>query len=32
MRYIFGPFELDTSTLELRRQGELISGEPQVCD
>ncbi|MEM9178880.1 MAG: winged helix-turn-helix domain-containing protein [Pseudomonadota bacterium] len=32
MRYIFGPFELDTSTLELRRQGELISVEPQVFE
>lgn len=32
MRYAFGPFELDTSTLELKRDGEPISIEPQVFE
>lgn len=32
MRYAFGPFELDTSTLELRRGGDLVSIEPQVFE
>ncbi|MEM9839664.1 MAG: winged helix-turn-helix domain-containing protein [Pseudomonadota bacterium] len=30
MRYVFGSFELDTATLELRREGELVEIEPQV--
>ncbi|NQY14581.1 MAG: tetratricopeptide repeat protein [Henriciella sp.] len=32
MRYAFGPFELDTSTLELTRAGEVLSIEPQVFE
>lgn len=32
MHYAFGPFELDTSTLELKRDGEPISVEPQVFE
>ena len=32
MRYVFGPFELDTSKLELRRDGEPVSIEPQVFE
>nr|WP_070960210.1 tetratricopeptide repeat protein [Hyphomonas sp. Mor2] len=32
MRYAFGPFELDTSTLELLRDGEPVSIEPQVFE
>ena len=32
MRYAFGPFEVDTSTLELLRDGEPVSIEPQVFE
>lgn len=32
MRYAFGPFEVDTSTLELLRDGDPISVEPQVFE
>lgn len=32
VRYAFDPFELDTSTLELRRGGEPVSVEPQVFE
>ena len=32
MRYAFGAFELDTSTLELTRDGESVSIEPQVFE
>lgn len=32
MRYAFGPFVLDTSTLELLREGEPVSIEPQVFE
>lgn len=32
MRYAFGPFVVDTSTLELLREGEAVSVEPQVFE
>ncbi|MEM9573331.1 MAG: tetratricopeptide repeat protein [Pseudomonadota bacterium] len=32
MRYAFGPFELDTATLELTKDGDVVSVEPQVFE